>query len=627
MTDKPMVQRWHEENLATFRSASNGSRNETLNIQALKSFGLALGDDNLSISQVESDYTSAATSLMMPSNEVKATLESALSAASPHHIFDIQQPQHEQVDKSDLLIAPVYTALDDYAKAHGVSTQVFVDAQWTEGEHGGRKCLLVPHEDDMVRARFLDGDDPKWKPIQTGVTPCWYGFSKAVSKARAAKHKTIVLTNGQPSVVVGQHYGVPALAQTDGEGKPLQKLLLRSLQDAIKEHGLKVIVAMDGDDTGRKATKSKLEKLKSNGIRAKSVYFGGHDGFDLADYCKLHGENSMKELIKLSKYGGESKALTVTSDDITNSTHGILVAPGENITPGEKLIFPFKRFHNLGGYVYFCEPGKMAMVLAPTGCGKTSLMETFSDFWNTKGYDTWWYGREWTPQGMRFRAIQRYSNVVTTDMITEHIVHASEIDRGIPAKYHYGKPIAKGTQAYNEYLQANELIDSWPGKLTVMDGHKTIEHVIEDMSTNIWKARREGRQVGCAFFDYAQILDTGSELINQTKYEKICGILEEWAQQMSIHVMVGAQPTKSRGLQVKTTNELLNEYDAMWIRPDPFKVVITLNIRHIDNGAGEREKTPNAIANVCKNSEGRTGLIKLRTKFRHLSWKDESWTI
>ena len=293
MADTPFVQTWHAENLMAFSYAANGNRNDLLNEKAFDSFRLALNDESkLSVAQVQSDYSAAAVALGLDKNEIQKSIQSALAGAKakPRNL-SINRPLTPKISKSDLMLAPTYTALEDYALAHGVPVSAFQEAKWTEGIHNGRPCLFVPHEDGIVRVRFLDGEQPKWLPIKPDgmtdkIVPCWYGFKRAIDMAKEADHKTLALCNGQPSVITAQYYGIAALAQTDGEGKKIEQPLLKRLLAAVKEHELKIIVAMDGDDTGRNATKDRQAQLQANGIPVSIVYFGGDDGYDLADYCK-----------------------------------------------------------------------------------------------------------------------------------------------------------------------------------------------------------------------------------------------------------------------------------------------------------------------------------------------------
>ena len=371
----PLAQQWHDNNLADFKASANGSRNDNLNKQAIKSFGLALGNQELSIAKVEDDYKSAAKALQMVDGEVVDTLRSALDGATPQAISQNGSNTHDTPQKrleTNMALAPTYTALEDYALAHGVPVSELDRHGWEEGvypygTHKGVACFIVPHEDGIKRARIKNPDEAdgkKWLPIKPDdmkekITPCWYKFKDAVSIAAASKHKTIILCNGQPSAITAQHYKLPALAQTDGENKKITTPLLKRLLAVTTKHKLTVLLAYDGDDTGRAATKLIQKQLQDNKVVVRVVQFGGDDGYDLTDYCKQHKDDVFAKLLKLALYSDRILQPVLSRSQLADQTHGMITAPKEHIQAGEILIAPFKSFHKLGGFAYLYEPGNL----------------------------------------------------------------------------------------------------------------------------------------------------------------------------------------------------------------------------------------------------------------------------
>ncbi len=636
--DTPIVQKWHSANLAEFSAASNGSRNNTLNTMALKSFSWALGDNNLSVSKVEADYMSAAKALGMLDNEVKPTLRSALSAATPRAIEPTggNTPNGSvKSPKTNLALAPIYTALEDYAQAHGTPLKAFEEAKWREGiypygKYKGAACFIVPHEDGIERARIKnpeETDGKKWLPIKPQgmkdkITPCWYGFKRAVSMAAASKDKTIVLCNGQPSVKSAQYHKIPALAQTDGENKNITTPLMRRLETAIKKHELKVLLVYDGDGTGRDATTLIQKQLLANNITARIVRFGGDDGYDLADYCKQHKTGVMAKLLRLASYSDKLSQPVLSRSEIAERVHNIVVLTQDYIPSGELLVMPFKAFHKLGGYAHILEPGKLTKILSPSGGGKTSFLETCNDHWNMLGIDTMWFSPEWSALSIQYRAIQRYSGI-STNVIREHILWETEAARGIAEAQRMGKPLLKNSPQYQKYLETNLELSKWPGQAYIFQGQRVTGEILEDMSKQLHLLRRDGRRVGIAFFDYAQLLHTVVEEKGRNSYEIICDMIKTWCGDNDIHAMVGSQPTKAVGDAAIQNGKVLTKYDSHWVQPNAFNLIITLNIKYSKIG-GELIKTDYAIANVAKNSEGQEGPVRLRTNFKYLSWIAET---
>ena len=638
----PLAQQWHENNLDEFRVSANGSRNNNLNEQAIKSFGLALGNQELSIATVEDDYKSAAKALQMADSEVVATLRSALDGASPRPIDNnSSNTSNGQVTpvKTNMALAPVYTALEDYALAHGVPGTELDRHGWEEGvypygKYKGVACFIIPHEDGIKRARIKNPDEAdgkKWLPIKPDgmkekITPCWYKFKDAVSMAAASKHKTIILCNGQPSAITAQHYKLPALAQTDGENKKITTPLLKRLLTAVSEHALTVLLAYDGDDTGRAATKLIQKQLQDNKVTIRIVQFGGDGGYDLADYCKEHKTNIMDKLLRLTAYSDKKLQPVLSRSQLADTTHGMITTPKEHIQPGEILIVPFKSFHKLGGFAYLLEPGKTTEVLAPSGGGKTSFLETWQDIWNMWGIDSMFYSPEWSPIQLQHRSIQRCSGI-NTKVIKLHLLAEKEKSYGIPEEQRHGVEIPKGSPLYNRLLTTNNKLASWPGVSYAFQGQKVTGEILEDMNKKLYELRRSARRIGVAFFDYAQLMKPGYTEDDRNRYEAICGDIKQWCMDNCIHAFIGSQPTKTAGDASRKGDKILDEYDSHWVRPDAFNLVITLNIKEkeiFENGVGtgRMKKETEGIINVCKNNEGEEGQIKLKTNFKHLAWED-----
>jgi hypothetical protein len=184
----------------------------------------------------------------------------------------------------------VYSGLADYAEAHGVSKEIFAAAGWTETARDGRPALAVP-TDTGTRYRFLDGAKPTYKS-PAGYSRCWYRLPHAAQLAKDTG-QPLVIGNGEASTVVGQHYGVAACAVTGGEHKTLPPDLL----DALKAtYSGPVLVAFDCLDKGAAVAPLLAEQLKAAGFDAQAIDLGLGKGGDLADFCRLHGAQSVAAL-------------------------------------------------------------------------------------------------------------------------------------------------------------------------------------------------------------------------------------------------------------------------------------------------------------------------------------------
>jgi hypothetical protein len=629
-TLEELYTKYHEDNLSQARVHAN--RNNELNGNAGASFQLAYGSNGLlSPDKVQADYESLGVDIGLDKSAVKATIKSAqrFGKDNPRTLNTNGSQPPTQKQSVDLKLAPVYSELGEYAKAHGVPESEFIRFGWEVGTHDNRPCFILPHEDGIKRARFIDGNQPKWKPIgKTGGKRCWYGFKRAIKMAIASKHKTIVITNGQPSVIAAQFHGVPALAQTDGEGNEIQNDLLRRLQTELDKHKLKVCLAYDGDKAGREATKQKTKQLKANGIMPQVVMFGGDDGFDLADYCKRAKKDSLQWLLNLAKFSRREVETVMTGRTLADEFEQSLKFPGKSVMPGEMVVTPMKQLHDLGGYAKALHPAMMTEIIAPSGGGKTSFMETWVDEFRKSGLHVLWYSPEWSPMVMHLRSIQRHGGI-NADMYWDNVLWHKEAELDIHESQRKGVPLSLTSDAGKAALAVNNTIKRWPGEIHCFQSPAVTETILEQMTARLQYLRRLGVRVGVAFFDYAQLLHTVSEEAGRNSYEIIVSKVKTWCKDNWIHGVIGSQVTKELARACIDKGRLLGKYDSTWVAPNEFNLILSLNIVYDgkDIMTGEPVKTNKAKINVCKNSTGQEGVKKMVTDFKRLRWLDKDWRI
>lgn len=228
-----------------------------------------------------------------------------------------------------------YRSLAEYADKHGVEEAVFTAAGWKQGEATNpdpndrrmRPCFIYPVAGGAHhRVRFTDGEKPKFKWIEKGVPACWYGLERAVKKAKEL-NSPLVIVNGEPSVIVGQHFGVPACSTTRGENGVDEELLA----ELRKHWDGRVIIAYDCDGAGRAATKKLAAQLKSFVVSEVDMQLGNKG--DLADLCRLFGEHTFEHLQSLAKWPvvDKDKQRVEAANRLAQSMTGLKQAAAQGI--------------------------------------------------------------------------------------------------------------------------------------------------------------------------------------------------------------------------------------------------------------------------------------------------------
>jgi len=212
-----------------------------------------------------------------------------------------------------------YANLADYAQVQGSDRATFAAAGWDDAllyeyaytnRDGDPATGLTPIEpmpftrirralsietDGATRYRLLDGDKPKyWHAYgsHTGVNKVWYRLPQAIALALATG-QPLVLVNGEASVVVAQSYGMPAVCEAGGGEKQTPDHLMASLRQSWTGP---VLIALDGDAAGRKASEAKHAQYQAAGFVVRAIDIGA--GEDVATFCKLRQAQSMADLVQ-----------------------------------------------------------------------------------------------------------------------------------------------------------------------------------------------------------------------------------------------------------------------------------------------------------------------------------------
>ncbi len=138
---------------------------------------------------------------------------------------------------------PEYINLDDYARAHGVERKVFEDFYWSDTTHFGKPALAFKTRSG-TRHRMLKGDNKFLNP--KGFQACLYGLNELLRKG-LEDMPILVYVNGEPSVVVGQHFGVPAFTVAGGGERQIPTNLVNDLKGWLGDVTVQIIVALDCD--------------------------------------------------------------------------------------------------------------------------------------------------------------------------------------------------------------------------------------------------------------------------------------------------------------------------------------------------------------------------------------------
>lgn len=495
-----------------------------------------------------------------------------------------------------------YRDLKDYAIEQGAEVEYFERVGWKLDQYDNRPCFSFPTATG-TRYRFIDGNKPKYKS-QVGYKSCWYGLDRAI----AMDAEMLVLCNGEASTIVAQRYGVPAFCKTAGEQR-----IPDNLKDefALKGFDGQIWIALDCDATGRKQS----QEIAAQFQNAIVIDLGLGDKGDLAQFCKLYTHDSLMSLER------KLPARRVPKPDIVYAhTAAIdMIESIEMADDGFGLVVPFRSLHALGGYAHIIEPGKLVIVAAPTGGGKTSWLETWADYWIRQGIGGVWRGDEFTRKEYHARRVQRYAGI-STMQIRLHKKALWEQKHGVPLDMRHGQPFTAHEISYIQDVSWN--VAEWSGKLGYYESRgdkRYLEPTLEIMMREIELRRKAGEVVAFAIFDYLQLLKSQGKAADDNMHEHNLGLIKDWTIDVEIVTIVGSQVTKESEAAAKR-GDVQDSYNMQYIRGDKANLILHPRLLYLDSIF-----TGEGCVFVGKNSDGRAHVtLPVAPDLERLQWLDKS---
>lgn len=345
--------------------------------------------------------------------------------------------------------------------------------------------------------------------------------------------------------------------------------------------------------------------------------------------AQLASKKANEQKAQSSQQPAPVKRTLRKGSDVLKSLDSVLA--GDTSAIGNPVLFPFRTMHYLGGLCRYIPAGMLVGVVGGSGEGKTSLVETFVDFWNRGGIDVVFYSPEWTSELIMQRRIQRYSGFngnphVTVDDFTALTLYYKERDLGIPENQRDGRMLSDGQkQAYED---TKKKLLAWKGEtLIACDDDPTqplyLETFLEMTADALADARRQKRRADVVAVDYLQLAEVLDDKRNEVMVNQVIRKIKQHA---TVHKYVGfdaSQITKASSKTQKTGGGMVTSDDAQFLRSDKFNLMLTINRVFQDK---EGDKVPMDLAHlyVDKNSLGRAKQKLLyRTDYLHLRWLDE----
>jgi len=526
--------------------------------------------------------------------------------------LNIALPQRVKVESSKRK----YLNLAEYAQFKGVPVEAFVLAKWDAKVSAKDNRPAIRFQTKTGdRFRFLDGENPKFKSVY-GYTACWYGLDRAVQMATES-HQPIVIVNGEPSVIVAQHYGLAACCITGGEAKNIPTALVAEFKTKWKDG---VWIALDCDEAGIKGAEKYVKVIP------KSIAFdlGLDKGGDIADLCKLHTVDTLNALmtckILFNNQTTPAEAPRYISGREMHTAYRKAVQ-GEAASSLKPILNPLEFLHRHGGFGKYWIPGKLAYYASVSGGTKTIGFESMIAKLKERGLYSIVYTPEWVDGAdsieMAAREVQRYGGLnfeTTLDLLYWQQTHEGTS----PASPHQIATSAMRSQ-YAADLKGDAFFLTGKG-LSVQAMCADIEYCVQAETA-------AGRKPSILFIDFAQLLWLEDDNRQRVWMETAIGLIKDCCSKCSLFGNVSSQMNKGSAESAKD-GKAFDSGMMQWLSEQQANFVMAFAPKLDPNGQRDSYKNPdgNTIhrmrGQILKNSMSsldNAGFM-FGVDFNHLVW-------
>lgn len=403
-----------------------------------------------------------------------------------------------------------YKSLAEYAQVKGVTESVFTAMQWCSEIKTitKRPAIQFPTRGGL-RWRFVDGKSPHFMS-EPGYKRCWYGMQRAVEMAHA-QNKPLIFVNGEPSVVVGQSYGLPVTTITSGEKGNYPPELIDQLK---AEYQREIVIALDCDYKGSTSALQLKLQFWEAGFRVKAVDLGLGDKGDIADFCKLYTNNAaaalaeLPELMQVKEAQQPIQVGTVANycSDIESLQTYINEVNGDVAPQVPPLINPFVFLHKLGGLGHIIPAGKLLYFASVSGGTKTIAFETGWEAYQERGIHSIVYSPEWIDDRgaveMASRSVQRAGGASVHDVMMNALYQQEQTFK---MKSQAGK--AMESRAISESISKAVQLMKRPGRVFyIKEPGLSAEKLCGQIEAICEAEAANGNIIQSVWIDFAQLL-------------------------------------------------------------------------------------------------------------------------
>jgi hypothetical protein len=164
---------------------------------------------------------------------------------------------------------------------------------------------------------------------------------------------------------------------------------------------------------------------------------------------------------------------------------------------------------------------------------------------------------------------------------------------------------------------AREML-KWTGKVFYIDKAMDLDDTLEQAQRELDEKKAAGLRVRVAVWDYASLWNVKGARSEIETISRGMGMVKEFGETNDLFTFVSSQPRKDDAERVKAGDKLLSAEDAMYMNDHKYNLLVTINPMYVEGIMQDW-----GIANVVKNSGGKTGKVALQMDLPRLRWLDQ----
>lgn len=269
---------------------------------------------------------------------------------------------------------------------------------------------------------------------------------------------------------------------------------------------------------------------------------------------------------------------------------------------------PLKVLHPFGGMARFLKPGKLVGIVATSGGGKTSLLETIIDGFLDYNVSSLVWSPEWDADEFIERSVQRYGGP-TVDELSAHKYFKYEQQSGY--KTGVGRELSEAQVKLG--TSAVRTLRGWKEQVGYLDApFLTIGTLQASIEATLQTIDFKPRVLAIDYLQLFHAMETNADLTMYNLTMRIKAICKYYG----LAGVLASQVTKSSSKD-QTSGKLLDSLDARYVNDDAFNLFVTINADYKD-----AVRQPSAVLNVAKNSMGSKGAVRVAVAWDRLKFSD-----